>query len=495
MRKVLSMMLFNCFILVAVATMMLNTGCTKEGPAGPPGANGTNGTNGANGATGAQGQAGQNGTNGLNGKDASLMCLKCHTQANFDAKRAQYSLSKHYYGNTSARGISNAFCCRCHTNEGFQEITSRPWNAGDFIVVGDAYPNATRITCETCHLHTGFDFPGDTLQDILRTNDPLYLNYNMLLGANEKLVDFGAINPAGKTNNLCCTCHQIRGATSLVYSDSTKNINGAANAHKTYSGTTVTSVSFKQLPYFPFPLPGATNYPVLNDAVNNGVNYQVGQSIAVHDGNQSNLFYAMNGFEYTGYDYTQGRTTSNFPHYGAKCTFCHMNAVSADGSTGGHTLKINRNAPSCNIAGCHTGGLSGLITADSLAVQTYLKTLGDLLVARKVFKKSGTSYSAEPNADFYGTIFPTTSTTTYFATAIASNNTVGATTGLLVYGNMITWAKDTDYANRIGRKWSWGEMGAAYNYGFVSSESSPEIHNKWYALALLQSSINWLQAN
>ena len=44
----------------------------------------------------------------------------------------------------------------------------------------------------------------DTNSQILRTTTPIFLNYNKNLVA----TDFG------KINNLCVTCHQIRGVTS-----------------------------------------------------------------------------------------------------------------------------------------------------------------------------------------------------------------------------------------------------------------------------------------
>ena len=56
------------------------------------------------------------------GKNANDVCITCHTTANMDTKLAEYHLSKHYFGTSSARNTK--YCARCHTNEGFQEITS-----------------------------------------------------------------------------------------------------------------------------------------------------------------------------------------------------------------------------------------------------------------------------------------------------------------------------------------------------------------------------------
>jgi len=56
-------------------------------------------------------------------------------------------------------------------------------------------------------------------------------------------------------------------------------------------------------------------------------------------------------------------------------------------------------------------------------------------------------------------------------------------------------AIDADYANRIGREWKYGELGAAYNYAYINCELSKGVHNPTYALQLLQNSIDWLNAN
>src|ERR1035437_3300827 len=174
------------------------------------------------------------------GKNANDVCITCHNTPNQDAKLAEYQLSKHFYGTSSAR--NQKYCARCHTNEGFQEITGD----GKFVVAAEI-PNATRITCETCHKHHAFDFTGDTVSMILRTTTPIALNYNN----NVTTTDFGQIN------NLCCTCHQIRGVTSVNYTDAT----GAVK-------------TFNQLPFF----------PLSNTLESTTVKLKVGTNFAVHDG-------------------------------------------------------------------------------------------------------------------------------------------------------------------------------------------------------------------
>jgi hypothetical protein len=286
---------------------------------------------------GPMGPAGEPGINGLDGQpgaDANVACLTCHSTANMAAKYDEYHLSKHFKGNTSLTR-NTKYCARCHTNEGFREITA----AGTFVVNNDI-PNATRIGCGTCHKHSGFDFAVDTTTQILRTTSPVFLNYNKNLTA----TDFG------KINNLCVTCHQIRGVTQERYTDS-------LGVLKTFS----------QLPFFPFPATRDDNAPV---------NYQVGQSFSVHDGNQSNLFKGINGYEYTGQTYTR-----TWQHSANSCTTCHMNKYDPVNKVGGHSLIPNE----AECARCHDADFVGPTQAkiDAKRIE-----LGELLVARKVSRKS-----------------------------------------------------------------------------------------------------------
>ncbi|HEX4934480.1 MAG TPA: hypothetical protein VFV33_14925 [Gemmatimonadaceae bacterium] len=409
-------------IVIAVAVL-----AACEGPVGPAGADG------------------KNGIDGINGKDANSVCLTCHGNVTMLARTTEYELSKHFTGTTSARNTK--YCARCHTNEGFLEVLG----ANKYVVSNDM-PNATRISCTTCHKHSGFDFAVNANAQILRATDPVFLNYNR----NTTVTDFGAMN------NLCVNCHQIRGVTSVNYTDST----GAVK-------------TFDQLPYFPFASTKDDNAPV---------NYQVGRSFSVHDGNQSNLFKGINGYEYNGQTYTRV-----WQHSSNNCTTCHMNKWDPVAKVGGHTLKPN--VAECDK--CHT---QENFASTQAKVAAKLIELGDLLAARKVMRKtvntSGvTSYSAMQTHDFYGQLFATTQTSTRYATALANANTVSPTTGLVIYGNTVTMATDANWSYRIGRPWKMGELGAAYNYAFINSELSFGVHNPVYAMQLLQKSIDWLKAN
>ncbi|MCX6269204.1 MAG: multiheme c-type cytochrome [Bacteroidetes bacterium] len=432
--KNLQKFLFTAGLMIAAASLFLAS-CTKEGPQGTAGKDGVNGINGVN------------GVDGLNGKDANASCLVCHTIANFDAKIAEYHLSKHYLGTSSSRNTK--FCARCHVSEGFQQVQGSGQN-----VVANDMPAANRINCTTCHAHTGFDFSGDTVSQVLYTTAPVSLLYNKGASA----TDFGALN------NLCVNCHQIRGATALVYSDTTLTPD-------------VISKPFEQLPYFPF----------ANASDNDTVQYLVGRSFSVHDGNQSNLFAGINGYEYKGKTYTRTWT-----HSTNACTDCHMNEYDAATKEGGHTLIVNK----AECTACHGGDKLTLIQT---AIDAKIIELRDLLVTKKIFKKTttttGFSYAALPTHDFNGKLFPTTQTPGDLFATNSTNNTVSPTTGLVVYGIMLKYAKDNDFAIRLGRPMKYGELGAAYNYAYINSELSKGVHNPGYAMQILQNSIDWLNAN
>lgn len=382
--------------------------------------------------TGPMGPAGLNGADGKDGKDANSSCLVCHNTVNITAKQNEYELSAHFTGNPR----TGKYCARCHTNEGFQEITGKSWASGAFISTTNDMPNATRFTCVTCHEHVALDFAVDTIAQILRTTAPVSLAYNNYSTA----TDFGAVN------NLCVNCHQIR---------------GVGNAYTTQA-------------FFPF---SSTKSPTDN------IEYRQGQSFSVHDGNQSNLFTGINGYEYPGQNYTK-----TWEHSSNKCIDCHMNEYNPADSTGGHTFKVNLEV----CTSCHEG--SDKLTPVVDEIKAKLTELGDILVARKVFKSG---YSAVNTHDYNGLLYDGTSTTIY--TTIGANTTVSSTTGLVVYGTKTTTGTDTDYANRILRPWKYGELGAAYNYAFVKSESPSGtnygVHNPNYAMDLLQKSIDWLNAN
>ncbi len=464
MKKLMGLMVIATFAIGSL------TGCNvKDGLAGPPG---------------------QDGLNGQNGSDGTASCLVCHNDSNWAAKTTQYNFSKHSLGTTSARGEGNRFCMRCHTNEGFQIVTQTglPWVAAES-------PDASKIQCETCHKMSSFNFSGDTVSQIMRTTNPVRLNYNNTFDLTAfvgwttspgVLTDFTQVKDSltSHVNNLCITCHQIRGATSFTYTD-------------TAAGKTTGPFKYTQMAYFPMGtaiVPGDTATVAKGNLkkATDSVAYLTGRSFAVHDGNQSNMFYGING-----YDFNTPISTAARHHAKDNCNDCHMNEWDPITKEGGHSLIPNLKDASC--VACHN--LTDTLVTTKAIITAKLNQLGDLMVARKMAKKVTTagvvSYTILATHDFLGKLYsknPADSAVLY--TNIASYNRTDSTTGAITYSNKITRTKDADLVNRIGRKWTYGELGAAYNYGFVGGFGGEiSVHNDEYARKLLDLSIAWLQTH
>jgi hypothetical protein len=401
------------------------------------------------------------------GKDANESCVMCHNATNMNAIQAQYDLSDK--GTRSAR--TGKYCARCHSTEGFKEITTMKT-----FFVSNEMLNGTKITCQACHSHSNFDFANspDTVSEILRTLDPVYTNFNNFNNTTFAYARTNASDYPG-LNNLCSNCHQYRGMTSPLYSDPTPPA-GAATAN----------VKYTDVPYFPI--------ANVNSNENTTVKYRAGTGFGIHEGaNQGDYLQGKNGYEFTGKTYTK-----TWKHAAASCTDCHFNTFDPTTKTGGHTMIVNIKDPKC--VACHD--LTAKRTTTLAAIEGKLTELGDLLAARKVFKKttSGTtvSYSAQPSHDFYGTLLPTTTSATKYALTLTTANIPSTTTGLLTYNRNVTWATDGDVTNRIGREWKYGELGAAWNFTYVNTTAdalNKAVHNPTYALQLLQTSIDWLKAN
>jgi len=455
-------------ILFGFICAFIVTSCVKDGAMGPAGEDGKDGIDGIDGKDGTNGKDGSDGKDGV---DGDLTCLSCHTALNMDAKETQYAKSDK--GARSAR--SGKYCARCHSTEGFQEIVTM----GSFFVTNEML-NGTKISCAACHKHAAFDFGDDPASKIFRTTAPVYLNYqNYNLTTNAyvktKATDYG------EANNLCANCHQIRGTTVATYTDPNNPVKPVT-----------AGVKFTQQAYFPI-----ANGSGISEST--PVKYRAATNFSIHEGaNQPDYLISKGGYEYTGKVYTRITTHSSY-----KCIDCHFNALDAAETTGGHTMKVNLSDPNCTT--CHD--LTTKIPETFASITAKLIELGDLLAERKVFKKTastsssalnGYTYSAQPSHDFYGTLLPTVSDTTAYALTLTSKNAPSASTGLLVYNSEVTWAVDKDFANRIGREWTYGELGAAFNFTYVNSVATTEnkgIHNPRYAMDLLQTSIDYLKAN
>ena len=299
MKKKLSMLSLLGGIAILIMGAVILSSCEgPEGPMGPAGADGTDGIN---------------GTDGTDGVDGNVTCLVCHTAANMETIKFEFSASQHSSGAIAvdyAGGRSS--CAECHSHEGFVEFASTGGVANNIT-----NPSAWR--CGTCHdVHTNFD-EGDYA---LRDNDAV-----VLYADDQVTLDEG-------NNNTCINCHQSR-RTVLAYDDevadttytrkftdeddiavyTTAAVGPAGSITLDQSGTTDTLVVV-------FDIPVATHA------------YISSTHAGPHHGPQANLWQGIVAGTVDGTGYTN--------HAGG-CVECHM------GSESGHTFTPE----SATCIACH----------------------------------------------------------------------------------------------------------------------------------------------
>jgi hypothetical protein len=178
-----------------------------------------------------------------------------------------------------------------------------------------------------------------------------------------------------------------------------------------------------------------------------------------HHSNQADMMLGENAYEYDGYDYENSWHATGMTN---GCVTCHFDASDAY-NMGGHTFEMatadDENTDACNIDGCHVNDLEiddfdremAMMDFDNDAdstegVQTEVGDLMDelraALVAAGLLEYIAEDDAWEPTDD-------------------------------LVVPNADT-------------------LGAVYNWAFVHEDQSHGIHNTLYAVALLQSSINYM---
>jgi len=291
--------LFNLMSMLLVMAAISLASCTKEGEKGEPGTNGTNGT------------------------DGTAGCIECHNPDQVELIAAQYSFSKHEYGEAAFEEAGALNCTPCHTSEAFKYVvennipstftllTSGKYRNDYLTVDTDAYGE---ITCSTCHssLHTTY-----TTGDLgLTTVAPV----SMTMWAGAKTIDLPA---DGGMGNLCVKCHQPRPfTTSNTLSDGNvvDYANLIANPDILYYDSAVGNAApNKHLPSYRF---------------------------HIHYGAVGAVYAGMGGIEF-GSGYENSAHTAN-----ASCQDCHMAEIS--GRSGGHTFFAAGNFKGCNATDCHT---------------------------------------------------------------------------------------------------------------------------------------------
>lgn len=178
-----------------MASMILMSACTKEGPAGAPGADGID---------------------GINGEDGTAGCIQCHdADQTISQAQFQWESSAHAAGNALARS-SSASCAPCHSQQGFMlSDGNNPLTADDWVGVD----NPLTLNCFTCHpIHQSY-----TSEDVTTLNFSDQPNWAVTFGEDVDM-DLGK-------GNTCAHCHQSRTRTPIVDMDNLTAIYTGISSH------------------------------------------------------------------------------------------------------------------------------------------------------------------------------------------------------------------------------------------------------------------------
>jgi hypothetical protein len=302
--------LFLAAGLFVVATGLILSSCTKEGP---------------------QGAAG---TNGKDGTDANETCKLCHSPSMVDKVATEFELAKHSWGTVAFDEAGNTGCTPCHASKAFVYVCQNNIPA-TFTFTGGKWVNNYNtddadaigaINCWTCHssLHTTYG-----IADLaFTTTAPV----SMTMWAGAKTIN---LTQDSGVSNLCVKCHEPRPLTCS---------NDPAG---------------RLMPY-----DSLRDYPglVMYDSTTGYHNIYARPSyrMHVHYGAVGAVFAGMGAIEFPGsLAYSNSKHTTV-----AACPDCHM-AEPMTGMAGGHAFNVRNakesalassttwNFNGCNKTGCH----------------------------------------------------------------------------------------------------------------------------------------------
>ena len=418
------------------------------------------------GPMGPAGKDGKDGTNGANGQDANETCKECHNPTVVDAVAVQFELSKHSYGEASFEEAGNTGCSPCHESEAFKYVCANNTPSTFTLGANGKYANdyasvpgkaIGEISCFTCHssLHTTYD--GTDFSPLTNT-----AAVSMTMWKGTKSIN---ITQDGGMGNLCVKCHQPRPLTT-----STTTSNGDVVDYASLASD-----------------PTAIFY---DSSVGNAAPNKVIPSYRthVHYGTVGAIFAGKGGIEFPG-----DAIYESSPHTTlASCQDCHMAAL--NGKAGGHTFMVKGSFNGCNATSCHTG----LSASSDLwkNTRTDVKALLDAL-ATKINTVGGATpiLHSETNAESNLWAGNTTGNWDgYLNIYDPSSNPGGAWKNP---GSTSSWTQAQKDANNllpVFPSLSNGIMGAMINFQMCLREYSLGIHNTKYTKALLQNTLDVLNA-
>jgi hypothetical protein len=428
---------------------------------------------------GPRGLPGADGQNGIDGKDANETCKECHNQTVVEVKITEFAFSKHEYGEVSFDEAGVTGCTPCHTSDAFRFVCKNnipstfTLNAttgkysNDYAAVSDK--TLGRFTCFTCHVNLHTTYTGADFKPFTNT-----AAVSMTMWKGTKSID---LQQDDASSNLCIKCHQPRPLTT-----STTISNGDV-------------VDYVALTTSP-----STVY--YDNTVGNAAPNKVIPSYRthIHYGAQGAIFAGKGGVEFTG-----SLTYENSAHTTvAACVDCHSATIS--NRAGGHTFRVRSDAAAltsnstwnfngCNVAGCHTSGMSSSATLWT-ATRTENQTLLNALAAKLNAVGAGTNIlHSEPD----GTLNLWAGLTTgnfdgYLNIYDPSTNPSGVWKNPGSTSSFTTDQKATNNALPTFPSLQAGVLGAMINFQLCLREYSLGIHNTKYSKALLQNTIETMTA-
>ncbi len=434
-------------LTISIAALFLVSAC--EGPMGP---------------------AGADGKDGADGTDANETCKLCHNPDVVDQKVAEFSYSKHKYGEAAFEEGGNATCAPCHESEAFKYVcrnnipatftlnTTTGKYSNDFMATtGIAYGE---LSCFTCHSNLHKTYAGSEFFPLTNT-----AAVPMTMWKAAKTIN---LPQDGGTSNLCVKCHQPR---PLTTSSTLSN------------GDVVDYASLASAPTAIF-----YDSSVGNAAPNKMIpSYRTG----IHYGTVGGVYAGQGGVQFTG-----SVTYENSTHTtAASCTSCHMASIT--GIAGGHTFLAKGNFKGCNTTGCHSTAITSSSTTFWKTPRTEIQGLLNSLAAKINAVGAGTDL-LHKDTDAESNLWAGLTTNNYdgyIDIYDPSSNPAGAWKNPAPSNSWTQAQKDANNLLPTFPTLTNVVMGAMVNFQFCLREYSLGIHNFKYTKALLQNSIDALTAS
>lgn len=503
---------------VPYALYAKTSGSSTAGPQGPQGEVGPAGPQGDIGPAGPQGDIGPIGHDGIQGPvgpagGMTVNCLECHNhnaatstpRANKLANaQSEIEYSKHFEGAMlSIEEGYTAGCSPCHSHEGNHSVVDgnvQPilnWASAKYTFAYNADASQStnlttmpgKISCFTCHKGAATDTMAlYNVAPVPMTMYPAYVGGTVTTAA--KTIN---LTQKGGEANLCVKCHQPRPM-------SLSTTIGAA-------ATRGASVDYADLATNP----SAIFYDATQPATGTTTNRLI-PSYRMHNhyGSVGAIFAGKGAVEFAGTMPYNASVHSTL----ASCQDCHM--ATPTGATGGHSFKVAeydvttipaattpifRNLKGCNVTGCHSASPFVANAASGAWVTKWNynrnNTLSLLTQIAAKLVSNGVQImhtNTDPNTNIFANVTPA-GYDGYLDIYDPSTNPLGAIKNPAPAATWTVAQVATNTALPALISLNNAKMGAIINFQLSVREYSLGIHNPNYTGALLQNTLEALNAN